>query len=152
MLDSKLQAHFRILVAKKLKQIVMSYSQNTAAKRQNYILNNINKKLDKGHAMNTKADKGKMFVIIYTEDYKKVRSFLNDNNYLKLQKDPTPQYQKLINTTLQDSDLIVKKKQIKLYMQKKPLPPNLRAQIKLRKPGHPIRPAVNNMNAPTYLI
>ena len=75
--------------------------------------------------MITKADKGKSCVIIYTEDYnKKVHTFLNDN-YLKLPKDPTPQYQKLIKTTLQNSDLIVKKKQIKFCTQKKPLPPQI---------------------------
>ena len=57
MLDNKLQAHFRILAAKKMKQIIASDSQNIAVKRQNYILNNINRKLDKGQAMITKADK-----------------------------------------------------------------------------------------------
>ena len=31
-------------------------------------------------------------------------------------------------------------------------PPDLRAQIKLHKPGKPIRPVVNNMNAPANKI
>jgi hypothetical protein len=44
LLDNKLQAHFRILAAKKMKQIIASDSQNIAVKRQNYILNNINRK------------------------------------------------------------------------------------------------------------
>jgi len=37
-------------------------------------------------------------------------------------------------------------------MQKKPQPPILKAQIKLHKPGNPIRPVINNINAPTYKI
>ena len=75
LLDNKLQAHFRILAAKKMKQIIASDSQNIAVKQQNYILNNINKKLDKGQAIITKADKSKTCFIIYTDDYnKKVRS------------------------------------------------------------------------------
>jgi len=48
LLDSKLQAHVTILAAKKMKQIIASDSQNIAVKRKNYILNNINRKLDKG--------------------------------------------------------------------------------------------------------
>jgi len=34
----------------------------------------------------------------------------------------------------------------------KPQPPDLRAQIKLHKPGQPIRSAVNDRNAPVYKI
>ena len=37
-------------------------------------------------------------------------------------------------------------------MQKKPQPPTLKAQLKLHKPGNPIRPVVNNMSAPSYKI
>jgi len=59
-------------------------------------------------------------------------------------------YQKFITKTLQHSDLIVNKKQKKYLTQKKPQPPDLRAQIKLHKPGQPINPVVNNRNAPPY--
>ena len=61
-------------------------------------------------------------------------------------------YQKLITKTLKHSDLIVNKKQKKYLTQKKPQPPDLRAQIKLHKPSQPIRPVVNNRNAPAYKI
>ena len=37
-------------------------------------------------------------------------------------------------------------------MQNKPQPPTLKAQIKLHKPGNPIRPVINNINAPKYKI
>ena len=124
MLDSKMQAPLRILATKKLKQISASDNHhNVMAKRQTYILKNINSKLEKENAMVAKADKGKTCVIIYTDEYnKKVHNFLNENNFQKLQKDPTDKYQKLITKTLQHSNLIVNKKQKKYLTQKKPRP------------------------------
>ena len=112
MLNGKMQAPFRILATKKLKQISASDSHhNVIAKRQTHILKNINSKLEKENAMVAKADKGKMCVIMYTDEYnKKVHNFLNENNFQKLQKDPTDKHQKLITKTLQNSDLIVNKK------------------------------------------
>jgi len=102
--------------------------------------------------MVAKADKVK-HASSYTDEYnKKVRNFLNENNFKKLQKDLTDKYQKLITKTLQHSDLIVNKKQKKYLTQKKTQPPDLRAQIKLHKPGQPIRAVVNNRNAPAYKI
>jgi hypothetical protein len=72
-------------------------------------------------------DKGKT-VIIYSEDYsKKVHTFLMDNNFHIIQKDPTVKYQKLIQTTLQQCSLLIDKKKIKYLTQKKPLPPTLKA-------------------------
>jgi sulfur relay (sulfurtransferase) DsrC/TusE family protein len=37
-------------------------------------------------------------------------------------------------------------------MQKNPKPPTLKAQLKIHKPGNPIRPVINNMTAPSYKI
>jgi len=37
-------------------------------------------------------------------------------------------------------------------IQKKPRPLSLNAQIKIHKPNNPIRPVVNNRNAPSYKI
>jgi len=63
MLDSKMQAPFRILATKKLKQISASDNHhNETAKRQTYILKNINSKLVKENAMVAKADKGKNLI------------------------------------------------------------------------------------------
>ena len=90
---------------------------------------------------------------MYTDEYnKKVHNFLNESNFQKSQKDPTDKYQNLITKTLQHSDLIVNKKQKKYLTQKKTQPPDLRDQIKLHKPGQPIRPVVKNRNAPAYKI
>ena len=153
-LDSKMQAPHRILATKKLRQLRASdHHNNVMAKRQTYILKNINNKLEKENAMVAKADKGKTCVIIYTDEHnKKVHNFFNENNFQKLQKDPTDKYQKLITKTLLHSDHVINKKQKQYLTQKKPQPPDLRAQIKLHKRGQPIRPVVNNRNAPAYKI
>jgi len=88
MLDSKMQAPFRILATKKLKQMSASDNHyNETAKRKIYILKNINSKVVKENAMVVKADKGKTCVIIYTDEYnKKVHNFLTENNFQKQQK------------------------------------------------------------------
>ena len=74
-----MQGPYRILATKKLRQLRASDNHNNVmAKRQTYILKNINKKLEKENAMVAKADKGKTCVIIYTDKYnKKVHNFLN---------------------------------------------------------------------------
>jgi hypothetical protein len=41
---------------------------------------------------------------------------------------------------------------VKHLTQRKPQPPLLKAQIKIHKPGNPLRPVVNNMTAPAYKI
>jgi hypothetical protein len=100
-----------------------------------------------------KADKGKTSVIIHTDDYtEKTQTFLMDNNFQTLSKNPTDKFQKHLIKTLQQCNRIIPKQQIKYLIQKKPQPPTLNAQIKIHKPGNPIRPVINNMNAPTYKI
>jgi hypothetical protein len=131
-LDPKLQGPFRILTTRKLNRIKASNNQNNIeTKRQSYILKNINSKLIKEDAMIVKADKGKTCVIIRTSDYtNKIQSFLDNNNFQKLPRDPTDKYQKSINQSLQHCILIVNKKQAKHLIQKKPQAPSLKAQIK----------------------
>jgi len=100
-----------------------------------------------------KADKGKTSVIIHTEEYnKKVHKFLENNNFQRLERDPTNKYQKLIHKNIKQCHLIIPKHQTKHITQKKPQPPQLNAQIKLHKPGNPIRPVVNNRTATTYKV
>ena len=72
MLDSKMQAPFRILATKQLKQISTSDNHhNETAKQQTYIRKHINSKLVKENATVVKADKGKTCVTIYTDEYNK---------------------------------------------------------------------------------
>jgi len=148
-LEPKMQSTHRILATKKLKQIKASSNHHNAeAKRQTYILKNINNKLRKEDTMITKTDKGKTCVIIYNNDYaNKVHNFFDNNNFQKLPKDPADKYQKNITSTLKHCNLIINKKQMRHLIQKKPLPPSLNAQIKIHKPNNPIRPVVNNRNS-----
>jgi len=81
-----------------------------------------------------------------------VQSFLTDNNFNTLAKDPTKKFQKLINKTLQESNLIIDKRQIKHLTQTKAAPPKLKAQLKLHKTGFPIRQVINNRTAPAYKL
>ena len=103
----------------------------------------INHKIANNKAMIAKADKGKTTVIIYTQDYK-VHTFLSDNNFHTIPKDPTNHDHRTIQKTLQHCDKIIDKKQIKFLTQKNPTPPTLNTLLKLHKPNTPIRPVVNN--------
>ena len=53
---------------------------------------------------------------------------------------------------MQESNLIIDKKQIKLLTQKKALPPTLKAQLKLHTTDIPICPVINNRTAPAYIL
>ena len=100
-----------------------------------------------------KAEKGKTTVIIYKQDYhNKVHTFLLENNFQHLPKNPTKKDQTHISKTLQQCNLVVHKKQIKYLIQKNPSPPTLKAQLKLHKPAVPIRPVVNSRTAPSYSV
>jgi hypothetical protein len=81
--------------------------------------------------MLVEADKGKTIGIINSAEYTKIiHTFLTDNNFHLLHKDPTDKYQKLIQKTLQLCNLIIGKQKIKYLNQKKPLPPTLKAKTK----------------------
>ena len=100
-----------------------------------------------------KADKGKTIVIINNTEYnKKTLDFINTNEIMKLTKDPTKTFHKKAMETIKQCQLIINKNQTKYLIQKKPQAPTLKAQIKLHKTGMPIRPVINNINAPTYKL
>ena len=142
------------MATKKLKQIINSTNQsNIIQKRQFYVMKELNKKLTAENAIVTQADKGKTIVIIHSNEYsEKVNSFLLANNFNTLTKDPTEKFQKSIHKVMQVCNLIVDKRQIKHLVQKKPAPPKLKAQLKLRKTDIPIRPVINNKTAPAYKL
>jgi uncharacterized protein (UPF0147 family) len=103
--------------------------------------------------MITLADKSNATVIIYKHEYaKKVHTFLADNNYRTLPDNPTNKDQIRIRKTAQQCNQIIPKQHIKYLTQKNPNPPTLNAQLKLHKPGGPIRPVVNNRTAPSYKL
>ena len=121
--------------------------------RQLHITKNIHNKLSKNKAIVTRANKGKTTVFMYEHEYhKKVRAFLSENNIEPIPTDPTNKYQTHITRKLKQCDLIFLKKQHTHITQKNPAPPTLKAQLKLHKPNIPIRPVVNNREAPSYKI
>ena len=104
------------------------------------------------NAIIAQADKGKTVVIIYQQDYNnKVHNFLKENYIKQPHKTPVNNDTKTIRETLKQCNLIFNN-QIKYLTQKNPTPPKLNARIKIHKPNNPIRPVVNNINAPTYKI
>jgi uncharacterized protein YukE len=121
-LDIGIQDTYRNLAATKLRQLLNTNPHNSAHKRQAYVLKNIKQKLAKGKATVTRADKGRTTVIIHSQHYNnKVHSFLSDNLHI-VPQDPTKKYQTKILKTLQQSNQIIDKKQIKFLTQKNPLP------------------------------
>jgi hypothetical protein len=153
-LDTKQQDAYRVLATKKLENIINKTKiQNTKQTRKVQVVKQIKKKLIDNGAMITQADKGKTMVIITQEDYaEKVLKFLTDNSFPVMNKDPTTTYHNRLHKILQDSDLIISKQKIKHLLQKTPTLPELKARIKLHKIDKPIRPVVNNINAPSYKI
>jgi hypothetical protein len=117
------------------------------------VLKELNKKLTTENAIVTQAEKGQTIMIINSNEYlDKVNSFLRTNNFNTLTKDPTEQFQKSTHKAMQDCNLIIEKRQIRHLIQKKPAPPNLKAQLKLHKADIPIRPVINNRTAPAYKL
>jgi len=126
LLDDKLQNPFRIMATKKLRQIHNTKHQNATHKRQWHVMKQINHKIANNKAMIAKADNCKTTVIIYTQDYNdKVHTFLSDNNFHTIPKDPTNHDHRTIQKTLQHCDKIIDKEQIKFLTQKTPPHPLL---------------------------
>jgi len=99
--------------------------------------------------MITQADKGKTLVITYKQDcHNKVHTFLTNNNFQAIPKNPTNKYQKQTTQTIKQCYLVFNKEQNKYITVRNQKPPTLKAQIKLHKDGNPIRPVINNIHAP----
>ena len=77
-------------------------------------------------------------------------TFLSENNFEPTPLDPTNKYQTNITRTIKQCNIIFHKNQYTPLTQKNPTPPTLKAQLKIHKPGIPIRPVVNNRTAPSY--
>jgi hypothetical protein len=76
----------------------------------------------------------------------------NSRKFTQLQKDPTDKFQKQLQQILPKCNKIIDKQQKKYLMQIKPQPPTMNAQIKIYKENEPIRPVINNIQAPSYKI
>jgi len=99
------------------------------------------------------ADKGKTSLVIYKKDYdQNIQNFITENEIHPKPKNPINKDCKIIRDSLQKSNVIFTKGQIRHLTQKKPIPPRLNARIKIHKPDNPIKPVINNKNAPTYKL
>jgi len=69
--------------------------------------------------MITPADNSKTIVVIYNDEYSnKAHTFLSENNFHTVLKNPISKDQKRIQNALHQCDLIIHKKQIKHLIQK----------------------------------
>jgi len=100
------------MTTKKFSQICNTHHDtNKTHKRQLHIAKNIHNKLNRNKAIITQADKGKTVVIIHEHEcHKKVRTFLSENNFETMLRDPTNKYQTHVTKTLKQCDLIFHKK------------------------------------------
>jgi len=78
-----------------------NFTSKTTQKRQLYNIKKLNQNLVTGKAIIVQANKGKTIVIINAIEYSKKITYIMDNSFHLIQKDPTTKYQQLIYRTLQ---------------------------------------------------
>ena len=105
--------------------------------------------------MIVKADKGNTTVIMNVDDYDvKINSMLEQFPYKKLQRDPTPSYQREVNATLKNL-LYANKISKDLWHALKPTDskcPNFNGAPKIHKENYPLRPIVDFRHSPSYKL
>ena len=82
----------------------------------------------------------------------KTDTFIQENHITRLNKEPTDSFQKQIQQAIQKCDIMIDKCINKYLVNIKPTAPKLNALIKIHKENEPIRPVVNNTQAPSYKI
>jgi len=118
------------MAAKKIRQIKESNRHNTMHKRYQYNINQIKKILQHNLTI-AKADKSKAIVIIdKTTMGQKIDTFIQENNIIKLNKDPTDAYQRQIQQTMQKCKDLIDKNKSKYMLNIKPTAPKINAYIK----------------------
>jgi hypothetical protein len=144
------QQYYRYMVAKTIKMINQKdNTNNTRNKMEWKLIRNIRNKRAENELIITKADKGKTIVILTTEDYTpKVNNFIQENQFVLLNNDPTQNYQKAMKHTMTQCNNIIPKESKWKYINMNPTTPTLHATIKLHKQNTPIRPIINWRNAP----
>ena len=146
-LPSHEQDDIRFRAAHNIKQL---HRQQPHNKQQNpnhdtkerHTLRQIQNKLTANKAAIFKADKGNSIVVMYLADYNiKVQDFINDSNFITLNKDPTKVYQKRIKDTIKNCPSTLSKENNRTTLTNmNPKAPNIRGLPKVHKPGCPIGP------------
>jgi hypothetical protein len=152
-LQSNIQNTFRYMAAKKIKQIKESNRHNTIHKRYQYNINQMKKILQHNNLTIAKADKSKAIVVIdKTTLEQKIDTFIQENNIMKLNKDPTDSYHRQIQQTMQKCKNLIDKSKQKYMLNIKATAPKINAYIRTHKDNNPIRPVIDNTQAPSYKI
>lgn len=126
---------------------------SNATKIEQNTLKEINHKLRTNNALTVKADKGNTLVIMKRENYiEKVQDFFKNNNITPLLYNPTNRFSAKVKLTLKRCKSIFSDQQIKSCIVMNPHTPTLRAQPKIHKETVPIRPIVNCIDSPTYIL
>jgi hypothetical protein len=71
---------------------------------------------------------------------------------MKLNKDPTESYHRQIQQTMQKCKNLIDGNRQKYMLNIKPTAPRMNAYIKTHKHKNPIRPVIDNTQAPSYKI
>jgi hypothetical protein len=149
--DNNLHNTYRFLTGQRIKQIMTSNTLNILHKTKMHIAKRIRNKIIQHNLTIAKADKGKTNTIIDKNSYRhKVLEFLQDNHYERLQKDPTDLYHKQTRNAMQDSNLIIDTHE-EMSNTNKTICSQAKC-LKLHKDKEPIRPVVNDIQAPTYKV
>jgi flagellar biosynthesis component FlhA len=91
-------------------QTTCKHQNSNQAKKENYIINQIRKKLSSNLARISKADKGNSIVIMYNKDYNdKIQKYIQNNNFTIMNKNPTTIFQNKIKATLKNCQAIIHK-------------------------------------------
>lgn len=98
-------------------------SRNNRFSQEQRIVNSIRKKLSLNKAIITKADKGNCIVVLYHDDYvKKVNNFIESNNVIELDKDPTSKYISTINKAVNSIKALFPPEEVRYLKMMNPRP------------------------------
>ena len=117
----------------------------------NKTFQNVIKKVKDNNLTINNADKGNIITIENKDKQKqKIKTFLNNSIYKKLNSDPTKKYQKEIKDVLKQSKNIFNNTYH--LINPNPSAPRFRSSTKIHKQSNPIGPIVNYKLAPAYNV
>jgi hypothetical protein len=111
-LDPTTQNYYGHAVAININKLIKcQYSSSNMKHRRKWnVIKKIKQKLNDNSLMIAKADKGKSIVILPIDTYKaKIHYFIQNNQFINLQNNPTDQYQKTIKHEIKKQNIIKKK-------------------------------------------
>ena len=127
--------------------------RNICAHIEKKLIHRIKEKLTSNNAVIVKADKGNTLVIEFQNSYyNKIQTFIDNNDFTELGKDPTKKFQKQIRTSINTCQQIINRNTKWNYFNLNPAPLNIRGLIKIHKNNNPIRPIINWAITPAYKL